>query len=240
MVLRLSPLLLLSLVLAPSVTGCRFGEAAFTTDIDSLSFDPAGTVFSYLDEHDTDLVQDNDPRVAVAMTWVVFDPGSDLSDKDGATLVGIAHEMELRDGLSIVFDHQGEVDRGETFTVTKEGDAVVGGDGRLDFHLHLAPERLYSTSSYEQMVPLGSRRTLEVTIDAATFADAAPVVAGTVRLRIEAVAGRDIGKAINATIEGSFVAPLVAERPAEKNLALLDAAADLDVLSLPLPARSTP
>ena len=232
---RLSPLLLLVLLSG----GCRFGAAEFGTDLDDVVFDPSGTVFSYLDARDNDLVEDTDPRVAVALTWIVFDPASDLSDKDGASLAAMAHEMELRDALSIVFDHQGSVDKGEVFTVTKEGDAIVGGD-RLDFRLHLAPERLYSNSSYEEIVPLGSRRTLQVTIDEASFNEPTPIVAGTVTLTIEAIEGRDIGKARNATIEGFFVAPLVVERTAEKNLALLEAAADLDVLALPLPPRSAP
>jgi len=232
---RFSPLL----VLALAAGGCRFGASEFSTDLDALAFDPSGTVFSYLDAHDKDLVEDTDPRVAVALTWIVFDPASDLSDKDGASLAAMAHEMELRDALSIVFDHQGSVDKGEVFTVVKEGDDIVDGDG-MDFRLHLAPERLYSNSSYEEIIPLGSRRTLEVTIDEASFDEPTPVVAGTVTLKIEAIAGRDIGKARDATIEGSFVAPLVVERTAEKNLALLEAAADLDVLALPLPPRSAP
>jgi len=233
---RFASVLLLSV---SALSGCRFGESAFSTNVDALAFDPSGTVFSYLDAHDADLAEDTDPRVAVAMTWIVFDPGSDLSDHDGASLVGMAHEMELRDALSIVFDHQSAVDTDAVLTVSKEGDDIVDGEG-LDFHLHLAPERLSSTSSYEEIVPLGSRRTLEVTVDAATFNDASPVVAGRVKLTIEAIEGRDIGKAREATIEGAFFAPLVAERTAEKNLALLEAAADLEVLALPLPPRSAP
>ena len=69
------------------LTGCRFGEARFITDLDvDAAFDPGGTVFSYLDERDANLVEDRDPRVVVAMTWVVFDPKSDLSDLDGRSL----------------------------------------------------------------------------------------------------------------------------------------------------------
>lgn len=228
-------------VLSVLVSGCRFGEAVFTTDIDQLTFDPGGTVFSYLDEHDAALEVDTDPRVAVAMTWIVFDPSSDISDRDGATLAAMAHEMELRDALTIVFSRQGTVDNKATFSVTKEGDDVVAGSGagdEIDFHLHLAPERLSSSSSYQELLPLGSRQTLEVTIDAANFNDAAPVIVGSVKLTVETVTGRDIGKARKGVIEGTFVAPLVAERTAEKNLAVLDAAANLDVLGLPLPARS--
>ncbi|HEY1098532.1 MAG TPA: hypothetical protein VGF99_06375 [Myxococcota bacterium] len=237
---HLLPLLALSL---SSTIGCRFGEAAFTTDIDRLTFDPAGTAFSYLDEHDANLEVDTDPRVAVALTWIAFDPASDLSDKDGASLAQMAHEMELRDALSIVFSHQSAVEPEAELSVTKEGDDVVDGSNGgadLDFHIHFAPERLYADSSYEELVPLGSRRTLTITIDHAGFTDSVPLVAGAVSIDIEAVDGVDIGKAREGTITGTFFAPLVVERTAEKNLALLDAAANLDVLPLPLPARSAP
>ena len=55
------------------------------------------------------------------------------------------------------------------------------------------------------------------------------MVAGHFTLDVQAIAGRDIGKAREGSIEGSFVAPLVQERVAEKNLALLNAAATTDV-----------
>jgi hypothetical protein len=221
-------------------SGCRFGSAAFSSTIDEVGFDAGGTVFSYLDERDANLAVDTDPRVAVSMSWIVFNPAGDLSDVDGASLASMAHELEVRDTLSLVFAHQGDVDADATFSVVKEGDDIVEGDS-LDFTLHFAPERLSSASSYEELVPLGSRRSLEVTIDDARFAEGDAVVAGHFTLDVEAIAGRDIGKAREGSIEGSFVAPLVQERVAEKNLALLNAAAATDgVLGLPLPARSTP
>jgi hypothetical protein len=224
--------------------GCRFGEASFTSTFDDATFDPGGTVFSTLDARDENLVEDDDPRVAVAMTWVVFDAQGDLSDLDGAALASMSHEMSLRDALTIVFDHQGTVDRDAQFSVVHEGDDVVAaGDGDdvqggLDFALHLAPERLDASSTYAGIAPFGSRRTLEVTIDDADFGDVDPVVAGHVTLSFDAIDGRDAGNAREGRFEGTFIAPLVNEAVAEKNAALLDGATDGDgVLALPLPAR---
>lgn len=239
----LAPLLAPSLLVAMLGTGCRFGEASFSTTFDDVGFDPGGTVFSMLDARDANLVEDADPRVAVAMTWVVFDAQGDLSDLDGAALAGMAHEMSLRDALTLVFDRQGAVDEGARFVVVREGDDVVAsGDGDalagLDFALHLAPERLDASSTFADIAPFGSRRTLDLTIDVASFADAAPVIAGTLRLTFDAIEGRDPGNAREGTFTGAFRAPLVGEVVAEKNAALLQGALDGDgVLALPLPPR---
>jgi hypothetical protein len=193
---------------------------------------------------------DDDPRVALGMTWVIFDAGGDLSDLDGAALASMAHEMALRDALTIVFDHESEVGSGEEFAVTREGDDVVATDDLdddvqtgVDFTLHLAPERLSADSTYEEMRPLGSRQRLDVRIAAAAFDDADPVVAGELTLTFAAVAGRDPENAREGTIAGSFRAPLVGEAIAEKNTALLAGALDDrgdGVLALPLAPRSAP
>jgi hypothetical protein len=186
--------------------GCRFGEAQFSTSFDDVGFDPGGTVFSYVDARDAALAEDNDPPVAVAMTWIVFDPSSDLGDV------------------------------GESFSATAEGEVIVDGD--LDFALHLAPERLDAASTYADVVPFGSRRTLEVELDAVSFADADAGLSGTVTLTFDAVEGLDPGNARKGTIEGRFRAPLVVERTAERNLALLRA--QTPVLPLPLDGRGAP
>lgn len=234
---RLSLLIGAALTPVLLVGGCRFGEASFETSFDDVGFDPGGTVFSYLDGRDSNLAEDTDPRVVVAMTWIVFDANSDLTDNDGAALAAMAHEMSLRDGLSIVFPHQGAVDADSTFSVEKTGDDVVDANTELDFTLHLAPERLDANSSFEEILPFASRRTLEVTITEASFDDANPVVAGDIELGFEAVDGLDPGKAREGTITGRFRAPLAAERVAEKNLGALRGAGDIDVLGLPLADR---
>ena len=212
--------------------GCRFGEARFTSDLD-VAFDPGGTVFSYLDQRDAQLVEDPDPRVVVAMTWIVFDPKSDLNDLDGAALSAMAHELAVRDTLVLVFDRQGAVDAGESFSSTKDGDVVVDGGG-LDVRLHTAPERLTADSTFADLQPIASRSISSVTVDAAGFADADAVVAGTFRVEFQAIEGRDPGAAREGIIEGSFRAPLVDELPAESNLGLLDKDG---LLGLPLGPR---
>jgi hypothetical protein len=226
------------------LNACHFGEASFTSTIEGVSFSPGGTVFSLLDEYDQNLVAEEDPRVAIAMTWVVFDAAGELSDLDGAALASMAHEMSVRDALTLVFEHQGVVDADARFSVVREGNDIVDeGDaddiqGGVDFRLHLTPERLTSSSTYAEVAPLGSRRTLEVSIAEASFADAEPVVAGEVSLTIEAVEGRDPGNAREGVLSGTFRAPLVGEPVAEKNLALLNGAIDgTFVLGLPLPPR---
>lgn len=226
--------------------GCRFGEARFESDFDGAlnpGFDPGGTVFSYLDSRSVGLVEDVDPRVVVVMTWIVFDPSSDLNDLDGASLSAMSHEMAVRDTLVLVFDHQGAVDDGEKFASTRDGVFDAGGSLDVDdvddsdgfeARLHLAPERLTSTSTFQDLHPFASRQQSEVEIDVASFDEANPVVAGVVAVEFAAVAGRDVGDAREGRIEGTFRAPLVDERIAESNLALLD---DDGLLGLPLPDR---
>jgi hypothetical protein len=214
------------------LAGCRFGEAHFTTDLE-VAFDPGGTVFSYLDQRDANLVEDPDPRVVVVMTWIVFDPRGDLNDFDGASISAMSHEMAVRDTLVLVFDRQGAVDAGEEFSCTKDGDVVVDEDG-LDARVHLAPERLNEQSTFGDLQPIASQSISNVTVDAAGFDDADAVVAGTFSLEFKAVEGRDPGSAREGTIEGTFRAPLVDERPAESNLALLDSDG---LLALPLGPR---
>lgn len=236
-VMRTAGFLGLALVASSLLSaGCRFGEASFETSFDDVPFDPGGTVFAYLDERDSAVAEDADPRVVVAMTWIVFDAASDLTDNDGAALAGMAHEMSLRDGLSIVFDRQGVVDADSTFEGTRTGDTLESSDG-VDFTLYLAPERLDTNSSFEEITPFASRRTIKVTVEEASFDDVNPVIAGTIDIGFEAVAGRDPGKAREGTITGRFRAPLVGERVAEKNLAALKGAGDIDVLGLPLGDR---
>ncbi len=237
-VARLSALVAAGLGLLSTV-GCRFGEARFDTSFDDVGFDPGGTVFSYVDARDAALAEDEDldPPVAVAMTWIVFDAASDLSDFDGASLFAMAHEMSQRDALAIIFSRQGSLDAGEQFSVTKLGDEIVDGDG-VDFALHLTPERLDANSTYAEVRPFGSRQTLEVTIDAVSFDDADAGISGSVELSFEGVEGTDIGAARKGSFTGTFRAPLVVEPTAEKNLALLQK--NVPVLPLPLEGRGAP
>lgn len=217
-----------------AAAGCRFGQASFTGALSARTFDPGGTVFSYVDEHDAALLADADPRVAVVMTWVVFDPQSDLSDVEGSELSDISHELVLRDALALVFTSQSEVSAGESFeSVVVGGDE--DGDGRMTARVHLAPDRLSSSSSYADVVPLASRRTTTVELDVADFADLREL-RGSATIAF-ARTDNDPGDAVEGTYTGTFYAPLVEERVAEQNLALLQGD---DVIGLPLAPRSAP
>jgi hypothetical protein len=215
--------------------GCRFGEARFESTIKDRSFDPAGTVFSYADAQDDAFNVDKNPRVAVAMTWIIFDPNGDLNDLDGSALADYSHELKLRDAFSLVFDQQSDMKAGAAFKSVVEGGEELG-DGRLRTHLHLEPERISGQSTYGDIEPFASKRTTDVTITSVDFASATQVVAADVTVTFERT-GTDPAKAREGTFTGSFTAPVVGERAAEQNLALLDV---VDVLGLPLPPRGTP
>ena len=222
----------LLLALVASSTACRFGEARFESTLQGRTFDPAGTVFTYVDEHDADLVSEENPRVIVASTWIIFDPNGDLNDLEGSALEDYSHELKLRDALSLVFDEQSTVEAGATFKSVQVGGEERG-DGAMLAHVHLAPERLDGDSTYQDVIPLASERTVDVTITAATFADANQVVAADISVTF-ARTDDDPGTVREGTFLGSFTAPVVAERTAEQNLSLLDIE---DVLGLPLEAR---
>lgn len=221
--------------LLASSTACRFGEARFESTLQGRDFGPAGTVFGYLDQHDADLVLQENPRVVVASTWIIFDPSGDLNDLEGSALADYEHELKLRDALSLVFELQSTVAPGATFkSVVRGGDER--GDGAMQAKIHLAPERLDGSSTYQDVIPLASERSVDVTITAATFADANQVIAGDISISYVRT-DDDPGTVRQGSFIGSFTAPVVVERTAEQNLALLNVS---DVLGLPLTAAVGP
>lgn len=222
------------LAAAAMAGGCRFGQAHFDGALSERTFDPGGTVFCYADEHDAALVAEPDPRVAVAMTWVIFDPESDLSDVEGSELADISHELVLRDALALVFSAQSDVEAGATFESVLVGGAEQG-DGRMTARLHLAPDRLSGSSTYADVVPLASQRHTAVELEVADFADLREL-RGTATIAFERT-DNDPGDALTGNFTGTFYAPVVEERLAEQNLALLQTD---DVVGLPLPPRSAP
>lgn len=228
----LSPLLV-SLVLASAfASACRVGEASFDSTLEGRGFDPSGTVFSTFDERDETLDLDQNPRVVVAMTWVIFDPRSDLNDLEGSDLADLTHELELRDALALVFERLSDVETGATFTSTSVGGREPG-TGPLSVRLHLAPEQLHAGSTYADLAPLASARTTTVTITDESLGSDDARVAGEVTIKFERQEG-DVGTAVEGELSGRFVAPFVGERIAEHNLALLDVE---DTLGLPLGPR---
>lgn len=228
MMSRSLPLLMSALALFAS--GCQFGGASFSGDFDGRPFEPGGTVFSYVDGYDDSLVEVERPRVAVFMSWLMFDPAADLNDRPGTELEDLKHELRLRDAMALVFDDQVDVSAGASFTTELSGGQVVSSDG-LMAQIHLAPERLTSASTYAAFRPFGSSRVVSVGIDEAGFVEGgARLVRGSISVDIS-VSDTDPADARVGRVEGEFTAPLVDERMAEHNLSLLSVE---DVLGLPL------
>lgn len=232
-VLRLSSIALAALA---TLAGCQHGCTGFGGDIDGVPFDPNGTVFTYIDATDDRDDPAEPARVAVAMTWIVFNPAGDLAELSGAELSEMRHEMALRDGLALVFADQAAVVPGARFVSRLDGGVETSDEG-LHAVVHFAPERLTPQSTYASFRPFGSVRTVEVELDTVELTPPAPAGAGegaglSGRVVIDIEAGPDdVDEARTGQLEGTFTAPVVHERPAEHNLGLLGAA---DVIGLPL------
>lgn len=225
----LAPSRVLVLLLALLSAGCRFGDASFEGTLGERRFDPGGTVFSYVDARDDDLLERPVQPAIVVMTWLAFDPEADLNDLSGAELENYRHELRLRDALALVFEDVDELARGKAYESLSEGGSELGDDG-LRARVHLAPERLSRGSTYADFRPYGSKRRVTVTFDEVRLLESGPMVAGTLVLDVSRGA-LDPPGVVEGRIEGRFHAPTVDERPAERNLSLL---AVEDILGLPL------
>jgi hypothetical protein len=229
-----SSILLLALVLL-AASGCRYGQASFDGTLGERAFDPGGTVFGYVDERDDNLLDRDPAPVVVAMTWLTFNPASDLNDLEGSELEDWRHELRLRDAVGIVFSDMDDVVPNADFTFESVGGTVLS-DGSMSARIHLAPERLSATSSYDAFKPFGSRRLVSVGLETARLLEDGPELSGSIVVEVQA-ADTDPEGVLTGRVEGRFYAPLVSERIAERNLSLLAAG---DVLGLPLPAEVTP
>ena len=216
--------------------GCRFGAASFSGTLADRAFDPGGTVFSYVDARDAALVEDEDedPPVAIVATWLVFDPTSDLADLDGHELDSYAHELRLRDALSLVFARRSDVAIGATFESDVEG-GVETGDGGLDARVHLAPERLDGSKTYADFVPFAGRRVVRVALEEVDL-ELDRYMTGRVSISFQRT-DADPGEVREGEVQGTFRAPLVEERLAERNLSLLEAE---PILGLPASSGDAP
>jgi hypothetical protein len=210
-------------------SGCRFGQLGLSRTSGELEFDPTGTVFAYVDHHDDQLAKVDSPRVAVVFTWLVFDPSRDLNALAGDELAEWRHEFHLRDSMALVFEDQADVKLGEAFERVMEG-ATKSGDANFDPRIHLAPEVLGATSTYEDFKPVATRRTVKVSIDDAGFDPGLSNLTGRLEVRFNPT-DNDPADAIVGAFEGDFKAPIVEERVAEHNLSLLAAE---DAVGLPL------
>jgi len=214
--------------------GCRFGEASFDGTLGERTFSPGGTVFAYVDAKDDNLNATDPAPIAVAMTWIIFDPTSDLNDLPGTELENWRHELRLRDALSLVFANEADVVPGATFRSVVEGGNLVS-DGALIARMHLAPERLTAASTYADFTPFGARRIVDVELDEARLLEDGPVLSGTISVTIEQ-AGTDPDDVLTGEMQGRFRAPIVSERVAERNLSLLIVD---DILGLPLSSAAS-
>lgn len=226
----LGPGLVVALSLAClSAAGCRFGDASFDGTLGDRAFDPGGTVFSYVDSRDDALLERETKPAAIVMTWIAFDPESDLNDLSGAELEDYRHELRLRDALALVFDDASALAPGQELVSISEGGSELNDDG-LSARVHLAPERLTSGSTYADFTPYGSRRQVTVTLDEARLLEEGSVLAGAVVVDVSA-GEVDPPDVLEGRLEGRFRAPTIEERAAERNLSLLTVD---DILGLPL------
>src|SRR5690606_9304698 len=115
----------------------------------------------------------------VTMTWIAFDPESDLNDLPGAELEDYRHELRLRDALALVFDDANALTPGATFEATSEGGSELSDDG-LSARVHLAPERITRGSSYADFEPYGSKRQVNITLDEARLLEGDALLSGDI------------------------------------------------------------
>ena len=228
--------LLVALVLVASLApaaGCQWGSAGFVGDLAGDTFDPAGTVFSYVDRRDDNLVEDDRPRAVVFMTWLIFNPAGDLNDLEGAELEDYRHEMKLRDALAIVFDDAAVLAPGDRYESNIVGGEEQSDDG-VEVRLHFAPERLNAFTTYDAFTPYGSERQAVVRLNTVGLQPPVSAIDGTVDITIS-LGDDDPEGARTGTLQGTFSAPLVDERVAEHNLALLESEPLLGVPLAPRP-----
>lgn len=224
--------LVLIATLAP-LTGCQWGSAGFVGDLGGVTFDPAGTVFTYVDRRDDNLVEDDRPRAVVFMTWLIFNPAGDLNDLEGAELEDYRHEMSVRDAMAIVFEDAAALAPGDRLESNIVGGVEESTDG-VEVRLHFAPERLNAFSTYDGFAPFGSERQAIVRLNTVGLQPPVSAIEGTVDVTIS-LGDDDPEGARTGTLEGTFTAPLVDERVAEHNLALLESEPLLGVPLAPRP-----
>ena len=203
-----------------TLTACQFGEAHFEADPDSQkSFQPTGTVFAYVDAHDPQLQTRSNPRLHIVMSWLVFNPNDDLSTISGSQLEDMRHEIQLRDLMTMHFYPSTEATKGSQLESILSNAEILS-DGRFVAHVLPAPDVLNENDSYNNFEPLGSLRSVEISIDDAGFNPNQSIVTG--RLTIDITPDiADPQNAVSRVWTGSFSAPVIEERLAEKNISIL-------------------
>ena len=208
------------LALVALLGGCQFGEASFEKDPESQkAFSPNGTVFAYVDAYDDDLKLRANPRMHIIMSWLVFNPNDDLSTLPGSRLEDMRHEIQLRDLMTMHFYPNTEATKGSTLESVLDETFIVS-DGRFIAHVQPAPELLDESANFDDYVPMGSLRSVEISIDESGFVPNQSVVSGRLAIDIQRTVS-DPDEAITRTWTGAFAAPIIEERLAEKNVEIL-------------------
>jgi hypothetical protein len=203
-----------------TVSGCQFGEAHFDADPSSQkSFQPTGTVFAYVDAHDPQLQVRDNPRMHIIMSWLVFNPNDDLSTIPGSRLEDMRHEIKLRDLMTMHFFPSTEATKGSQLeSILSHADILS--DGRFIAHVLPAPDILDEDDSFNNYAPLGSLRSVEISIDDAGFNPNQSIVTGRLTIDIQPDIA-DPENALSRVWTGAFSAPVIEERLAEKNISIL-------------------
>ena len=208
----------LCLILA--LSACQFGEASFEKDPNSQkSFSPNGTVFAYVDAYDEDLKIRENPCMHIIMSWLVFNPNDDLASLPGSRLEDMRHEIQLRDLMTMHFFPNTEATKGSQLESVLEESTVLS-DGRFLAHVMPEPEILDQSATFDDFVPMGSLRSVEISIDDAGFTPNQSTISGRLAIDIQRTIN-DPEDALIRTWSGAFAAPVIEERLAEKNVAIL-------------------
>ncbi len=89
-------------------SSCQFGSVQFESNLKNFSFNPDGTIFSYIedkkDESGADL-----RLIHVMMTWISIDPGRDLNDFNIMQKDKIIDAFKKHDSLFMTFDNKGNI-----------------------------------------------------------------------------------------------------------------------------------
>ena len=140
--------------------------------------------------------------------------------------------MRLRDALAIVFDDAAALAPGDRFESSIVGGVEQATDG-IEVRLHFAPERLNALTTYADFKPFGSEREAVVRLDTVGLQPPVSSLDGSIDITVRA-SENDPEGVLTGSLQGTFTAPLVDERIAEHNLALLQAE---PMLGLPLAPR---
>ena len=96
-------------------------------------------------------------------------------------------------------------------------ESIILSDGRFVAHVMPEPEILDQSANFDDFVPMGSLRSVEISIDDAGFTPNQSTISGRLAIDIQ----RTINDPEDATIRtwsGAFAAPVIEERLAEKNV----------------------